>query len=184
VFSDGLAEYEVDEHGAVWITLLRAVGELSRHNLPERPGHAGYPVATPAAQSIGPFEAAFAFVPHGAPSADVTIFVEQVAEDFLLPLRGDTWRTAVHPPAAVAGAALHGAGLAISALKESEDGEWLVLRCTNLLDRAVPGAWQLDAVREASLARLDETRGDPLPVQEGRIEFTAPARGIVTILAR
>jgi mannosylglycerate hydrolase len=184
VCSDGLAEYEVDDDGVVWITLLRAVGELSRHNLPERPGHAGYPVATPAAQAMGPFEAEFAFAPHGARSDDVTGFVEQIAEDFLLPLRGDTWRTAINPPAAVAGAALHGTGLAVSALKESEDGDWLVLRCTNLLDQAVPGAWQLDAVREAALARLDETREEPLPVQDGRIEFTAPARGIVTILAR
>jgi hypothetical protein len=50
--SDGLAEYEVEPDGTAWVTLLRAVGELSRHNLPERPGHAGYPVETPAAQRL------------------------------------------------------------------------------------------------------------------------------------
>ncbi len=65
LFSDGLAEYEVGADGTIWVTLLRAVGELSRHDLPERPGHAGYPVSTPAAQSPGPFEANLAFALHG-----------------------------------------------------------------------------------------------------------------------
>src|SRR6185503_10208851 len=55
LYSDGLAEYEVTPDGTTWVTLLRGVGELSRHDLPERPGHAGYPVATPAAQSLGLF---------------------------------------------------------------------------------------------------------------------------------
>jgi hypothetical protein len=41
VYSDGLAEYEADDDGAVAVTLVRAVGELSRPDLPERPGHAG-----------------------------------------------------------------------------------------------------------------------------------------------
>lgn len=184
VFSDGLAEYEVDDDGVVWITLLRAVGELSRHNLPERPGHAGYPVSTPAAQSLGPFKAEFAFATHGPRSDDVAVAIAQMADDVLVPLRGETLRTAIGPPAVVTGVALHGDGLTFSALKESADGDWLVLRCTNLLEHAVPGAWQLDAVREAALARLDETAVRPLPVLDGRIEFTAPARGIVTILAR
>ena len=184
VYSDGLAEYEVDDDGVVWITLLRAVGELSRHNLPERPGHAGYPVETPGAQSPGPFEARFAFAAHGARSDDVTGFVERLADDVLVPLRGETWRTAINPPAAVTGVLLHGDGLAFSAVKESEDGEWLVLRCVNLLASAGEGAWQVDGLREAALARLDESAIISLPVEDGRVAFTAPPRGIVTILAR
>ena len=47
VFSDGLAEYENLEQG-IAVTLVRSVGELSRANLRERPGHAGWPVPTPA----------------------------------------------------------------------------------------------------------------------------------------
>src|SRR5438046_3064500 len=48
--SDGLAEYESADDGAVHVTLVRSVRELSRHDLPERPGHAGWPASTPAAQ--------------------------------------------------------------------------------------------------------------------------------------
>jgi alpha-mannosidase len=51
VYSDGLAEYEAREDGSVAITLVRAVGELSRNDLPERPGHAGWPAPVPGAQS-------------------------------------------------------------------------------------------------------------------------------------
>jgi alpha-mannosidase len=183
VISDGLAEYEVDDD-VVWVTLIRAVGELSRHNLPERPGHAGYPVSTPGAQSLGPFEASFAFFAHGPRSDEVTALVEQVAEDVLHPLRGDTWRTAIEPPASIAGVELFGLGLACTSIKESEDGEWVVLRCTNLLAHPVAGYWRLLAAREAMLARLDETPLEGIPVQEDRVEFVAPPRGVVTILAR
>jgi len=184
VFSDGLAEYEVEPDGIAWVTLLRAVGELSRHDLPERPGHAGYPVATPAAQCPGPFEAGLAFSVHAARSDEVTAFVDGLAEDVLAPLRGETWRTAIRPPAAVVGAELSGEGLAFSTIKDSEDGQWVVLRCTNLLDRSVHGAWRLSGVREAVRARLDETPIEPLVVQDGRVDFVAPRRGIVTILVR
>jgi len=184
LLSDGLAEYEVEPDGTSWVTLLRAVGELSRHGLPERPGHAGYPVATPAAQSIGPFEAMLAFSPHGPRSDEVTAFVDRLAEDVLFPLRGDTWRTAIRPLAVVEGVALNGEGLSFSAIKDCEDGEWLVLRCVNLLDHYVHGSWHMTGLREATRARLDETPVEPLAVENDRIAFNAPPRAVVTILAR
>ena len=59
-FSDGLAEYGVAPDGTTFVTLVRSVGELSRNDMPERPGHAGWPTPTPEAQCHGPFEAAFA----------------------------------------------------------------------------------------------------------------------------
>jgi len=40
---------------ACFVTVLRACGELSRIDLPERPGNAGWPTHTPEAQCIGPF---------------------------------------------------------------------------------------------------------------------------------
>jgi mannosylglycerate hydrolase len=183
VYSDGLAEYEPGGD-IIWITLVRAVGELSRHDLPERPGHAGYPVPTPAAQSPGLYEASLAFLAHG-PSSDTTVvLVEKVADEVLQSLRGATWRTAIRPPASIPGVELTGEGLACSTIKESEDGEWIVLRCVNVLNREVAGTWRLPKVREASLARLDETPLEGLPPHEGAVDFVAPPRGIVTILVR
>jgi len=51
---DGLREYSVlHDGGTIAITLLRAVGFLSRGDLPERRGHAGPELATPSAECLG-----------------------------------------------------------------------------------------------------------------------------------
>jgi membrane-associated phospholipid phosphatase len=68
---DGLREYAVLHDGrTIAITLLRAVGWLSRGDLPERKGHAGPALATPSAQCIGVREYRYCVVPLGA---DVTL---------------------------------------------------------------------------------------------------------------
>jgi alpha-mannosidase len=92
IFSDGLAEYESLADGTVAVTLLRAVGVLSRPDLPERPGHAGWPAETPLAQSIGPYEAELAIALHGPDSPEQRDVVERMADDVLLPLVGETLR--------------------------------------------------------------------------------------------
>ena len=185
VFSDGLAEYEASEDGSIAITLLRAVGELSRNDLPERPGHAGWPAPTPEAQCLGRFEGAFAVALHGPRLASTIDAIERCADDVLNPISGVTLRSALRVPTAISGAELVGTGLAFSAMKESEDGHSLVLRCVNLRDEAVDGRWRLafDA-REVCVARLDETVVAKLPVTGSEIEFHAPPRGIVTLLVR
>ena len=184
IYSDGLAEYEAAADGTLYVTLLRAVGELSRADLPERPGHAGWPVETPGAQSLGPFRAMVAVLPHGPRRPGLASHIEHVADDVLVPLTGHTWRTAIAPPDFVEGAQLVGRGLACSAVKESEDGEWIVLRCVNLLDDAVAGAWRLPGMREARLARLDETPLGARTVRNAVVTFEAPPRAVVTLLVR
>ncbi len=187
VFSDGLAEYEVDSKGVVWITIIRAVGDLSRNDLTERPGHAGWPVDTPGAQSLGPFTARFALMVHGVRTPPTIDEIERAAERFLHPLRGFTLRSARDRPRAVVGPELSGTGLAFSAMKQSEDGQWLVLRCVNLTEREQQGRWTMPrAIREAKLARLDETPLSDITTggDQSVLEFVAQPRGVVTILAR
>lgn len=185
VFSDGLAEYEATETGEVLVTVLRAVGELSKNTLPERPGHAGWPTPTPRAQCLGPFEASFALMLHGPRLGSVVDEIERTADDVLLPLTGTTLRSALDPAASVPGPELVGAGLAFSAMKESEDGQWLVLRCVNRRDEATAGSWRLPFdVHEAHLARLDETLIGPLQVTGAEVACVALPRAIVTILVR
>ncbi len=185
VFSDGLAEYEADDAGAVRVTLVRAVGELSRADLPERPGHAGWPAPTPEAQCLGPFGAELALLLHGPRDAAVIARVERAAEDVLTPITGHTMRALLAAPPELAGLSLDGEGLAFSCAKESEDGVWLVLRCVNLLDRVVRGRWVVGfAITEVRMSRLDETPGDAAPARGDAVEFAAPPRGVVTVLVR
>jgi alpha-mannosidase len=185
VFSDGLAEYESRLDGAVLVTLVRAVGALSRVNLPERPGHAGWPADTPLAQSFGPFGAEVALALHGPSSGAQLDVIEGLADDVLLPLVGETLRSNLLEPLSAGGLELVGDGLAFSAALPAREDEWVVLRCVNRRDVAVAGSWRTArAVAEASLARLDETRLSPLVVNDRVIEFEAPPHAIVTVLAR
>ncbi len=185
IFSDGLAEYESTAEGAVLVTLVRAVGELSRNDMPERPGHAGWPVSTPQAQCLANFQAQFAILLHGPRNDSTVATIERVADDVLLPLYGDTLRSALSIPPPTVGVTLEGEGLAFSSCKESDDGEWLVLRCVNLLEREVSGLWRVAApVREARFARLDETPGELARIANGAIEFVAGRRSVVTIVTR
>ncbi len=63
---DGLREYAVLHDGrTIAITLLRAVGFLSRGDLPERRGHAGPALETPSAQCIGTRTYGYCVVPLG-----------------------------------------------------------------------------------------------------------------------
>jgi alpha-mannosidase len=185
VFSDGLCEYEANEDGSVFVTLLRSVGELSRIDLPERPGNAGWPTRTPGAQCIGPFAAQLAFALHGPRIPAVVDAMERMADDVLLPLTGATLRSALFVPGTTMGIELDGKGLAFGAAKPAEEPGWIVLRCTNLLDEAVTGRWTLGlGLREAFLARLDESRTDRLATDGSSVSFTAAPRAVVTILAR
>jgi hypothetical protein len=186
VFSDGLGEYEVTPDGDVAITLARGVGVLSRVDLPERPGHAGWPEETPGAQGPWGTEAALGYLPHGG-TRDAAIIdaIEHAADDVLLPLTGSTLRSALHVPAPTTGLELAGEGLAFSTAKDSDDGRWVVLRCVNLVNEPRDGSWRLGfPIREARLARLDETPGDPLPIVGDVVRFRAGPRALVTVLVR
>ncbi len=158
---------------------------MSKSDLPERPGHAGWPVPTPQAQCRGPFAANLALMFHGARDTQTIDAIERAADDFLVPMIGTTLRSALGVPDDVVGPELIGAGLAFSAIKESDDGRWLVLRCVNLTNELVAGAWRLPfAVEEAHLSRLDETVGVPSSIEGQDVTFTAEPRAIVTILVR
>ncbi|MDQ6858939.1 MAG: hypothetical protein M3Z65_08105, partial [Chloroflexota bacterium] len=66
VGADGLREYSVLRDGsAIAVTLFRAVGFLSRGDLPERRGHAGPEIETPSAQCLGEMTFRYCVVPLG-----------------------------------------------------------------------------------------------------------------------
>jgi hypothetical protein len=177
VFSDGLAEGEIRD-GRMAVTLLRAIGALSRADLPERPGHAGWPVAIPAAQCQGRFAATVGIALHGPMSIATVDHVEAMADALLLPLTGESWRDLAGPPRVLAGPILAGRGLVASAVTLSASGDTIVLRAVNVSDEATVGSWTLpDAVRwQVRSCRLD---GTPLDGEEGQWRSAAPSIDIV-----
>jgi alpha-mannosidase len=185
VISDGLAEYESMSDGGIAVTLLRAVGALSRNDLPERPGHAGWPTQTPGAQALGPYRARFALLPHGPRHDAILDDIERAADDALLPLRGTTVSSAITQPLRLSGLSLDGEGLRFLACKESEDGLWAVLRCANITGRAASGSWRCGwQVREARQSRLDEQPGDPVGTRDSVIPISLGPYEVGTVLVR
>jgi alpha-mannosidase len=184
VFSDGLAEYEARDDG-ILMTLVRGVGELSRNDIRERPGHAGWPAPTPRAQCLGEFAGAFAVLLHGPRTPATLDLIERTADDVLNPLVGTTLRSSIATAPRVEGVELIGECLTFCALKESEDGQYLVLRCVNVGDATVAGRWRLPFdVHDTKLARLDETILTDLPSEGREVRFDAPPRAVVTLLVR
>ncbi len=183
LFADGLAEAE-STPGALSLTLLRAIGELSRAGLPERPGHAGWPAPTPAAQSLGRFRARVGLMLHvDGPERAQT--VSRAADSLLLPLCGESWRDldVANAPTLMAGPELHGPGLEASAVTLAQRSDGIMLRAVNLTSEPVPGHWLLphDGPWLVTHCRLDETPIDSPVVRDARIPFTAGPREIMTL---
>ena len=188
VFGRGLYEYELTPGDEIAVTLLRAVGELSKGDLAARPGHAGWPTTTPGAQELGYFRGELA-VSIAAVAEDSGpekwSEIESLSEEFHAPLSGRMLRYGIDVPGQLRGPELGGDGLAFRTLKSREEGPGYVLRCVNLTRQVQGGAWRFPhSLTRAFRARLDETPVNEIRLGEDRraIRFTASPREIVTII--
>ncbi len=184
VLSDGMGEYECGRSGDIAVTLVRATGELSRGDLLERPGHAGWPSAVPDAQCNGPFACVLGVYLHGPHTSEVMDGIAERADAFVAPARGET-RYGTTLPNEVHGPALRGEGLHIAAVKPSESGAGVVVRVQNISPGRQRGSLGLTGLRAAWLARLDERQLAVIPVENERVEFFAEPHAVLTfVLAR
>jgi len=185
LLAPGFFEYEWTPAGDLVLTLLRAVGELSRGDLPTRPGHAGWPTPTPLAQCPGPCRIELAVAPVSQADVEQGDMLAALWEDVFLPLRGFWLRDAVALAPAPVEVALEGAGLVVSSVKPAQAGSPVVLRCYNATSRKVAGAWRFgEGVKSAHRVRADERESLAL-VLEGRgqrVRFVAGPHEVVTIL--
>jgi len=185
LLAPGFFEYEWTVGGDLVMTLLRAVGELSRGDLPTRPGHAGWATATPLAQCLGASRVELAIVPVAQAELERGDAIPELWEDAFLPVRGFWLRDAAALAPAAVDVTLEGSGLVLSAVKPAQQGSPLRLRCYNATDRKAAGAWTFgDSVKSAHRVRADERESVAL-VLEGRgktVRFAAEPHEIVTIL--
>jgi 2-O-(6-phospho-alpha-D-mannosyl)-D-glycerate hydrolase len=185
LLAPGFFEYEWTPDGDLVFTLLRAVGELSRGDLPTRLGHAGWPMPTPLAQCPGPCRVELALAPISQAEVEQGDVLPALWEDVFLPVRGFWLRDAVALAPAPVEIALEGSGLVVSAVKPAQAGSPVVLRCYNATDRNVAGAWRVgDGVKSAHRVRADERESQALVLEGrgGRVRFVAAPHEIVTIL--
>jgi alpha-mannosidase len=185
LLAPGFFEYELDAGGDLLMTILRAVGQLSRPDLPTRPGHAGWPVATPLAQCQGSERLQLAVTPLSGSRSENESVLAELWEDAFLPIQPVWLRQASPlsiPPLEIR---LEGEGLLFSGVKPAEHGRELVLRCYNARSDPAAGAWHFSqVVSSARRARADEHVLHEIRMGEGSrsIPFHAAPREIVTIM--
>ncbi|MGE5801110.1 MAG: glycoside hydrolase family 38 C-terminal domain-containing protein [Gemmatimonadota bacterium] len=185
VLAPAFFEYEWSAKGDLHITLLRAIGDLSRGDLPTRPGHAGWPMAIPGAQGIGQTRIDLALVPLTAAELDRGDVLPQLWEDAFLPLHALWLRDASALALSPVNVALEGTGLLFSALKPAQIGSPMVLRCYNATGRKVSGAWRFGhGVKTAHRVRADEREAVALVLEQrgNVVRFVAEPHEIVSIL--
>ncbi|HEU4680319.1 MAG TPA: glycosyl hydrolase-related protein [Gemmatimonadales bacterium] len=184
-FAPGFFEYELDPRGDFLLTLLRAVGHLSRADLPTRPGHAGWPVATPLAQCHGVEKLQLALAPITETELQAGTVLPELWEDLFLPIQGIWLRQATPLSLAPIDLRLEGYGLVFSAMKPAERGDGMILRCYNATTRPTAGLWHFSLpVTSAQRARADERPLHDIRLGEGGriVPFHAAPHEIVTIM--
>lgn len=192
ILNRGLPEFSADEDGNIHLTLLRAVGYLSREDLLTRVGGAGPTSSTPDAQMLGPCVAEYSIYPHkGTWEEGHTV---NVAHAYNAPLVAGT-RTSQfvplrnhHPvPQATlppSGSFLEVEGDALlTAFKPAEDHPGWIVRFANQSHH--PQTLRLKPlvdVKTASLVNLLEQKQHPLTLQDGQVHVSLQPWQIVTVL--
>ena len=185
VIGTGLMEYEiVGEEPAIALTLIRAVGDLSRNDLATRPsGHAGPPIATPAAQCLGRHRFQMAFEPRGAARPAAALIASARAQNI--------------PPRVVA-ARSHGGSaplrrsflridrlagdVVLSALKQAEDRASLIVRLFNPGDEPAEARLVVDRpIAQAFAVNFLEERQEELGAAASTLTIRLRPRQIQTI---
>jgi alpha-mannosidase len=185
LLAPGFFEYELEENGDLLLTVLRSVGQLSNGQLQTRPGHAGWPTATPLAQCHGLDRLQLGIAPITQAELESGTAMAELWEDLFLPVRA-VWIRQASPlsPAAI-DLRLEGYGLVFSALKPAEQGDAMVLRCYNATGKPTAGLWHFNhPVSSAKRARADELGLHDIRLGEGGriVPFHAAAHEIVTIM--
>lgn len=164
----GFAEIEWTSGGDLLLTLLRAVGALSRGDLPVRPGHAAWPEPVPLAQCPGRQVVELALSPVSEAELDRPDRILERWEDAFLPVQAFWLADATDISLPGGGVALEGDGLVVSAIKPAEESGGIVLRCYNTRAEPVEGRWVFAAPhRRASRVRADERDARDAPLTGG-----------------
>jgi alpha-mannosidase len=185
VIGKGLMEYEVTEgESAIAMTLIRAVGDLSRNDLSTRPsGHAGPPVATPGAQCQGVQRFELAFEPHGPAPLAGELLASARAHN-IPPIVTTARRPGGGGPLTRSYLRIdrHAGDVVLSALKQAEDRSSTIVRLFNPGDEAASVVLRLDVpLAQAFAVNFLEERQAAMSVEHGGISLVLPPKRIQTI---
>lgn len=181
----GLPEYEVlkvDGQAIIALTLLRAVGWLSRDDLLTRPYNAGPKIPSPEAQCLGKYTFRYALVPHAGGWEAAELWKHSAAQK--APLRAteaNLDEAGQYPQLSFL--EVEPATLVVTCVKKAERSDSLIVRLYNISDQAQSG--HISAYKpiiSAEKVNLNEEPLEELSVtDDGQIEIQVPSRRILTV---
>ena len=175
-----LVESAGDQAGELAITVLRAIGLLSRNVHPYRDDPAGPQLDTPTAQCLGPAEVSLAVMPHDGSWLDADLVA--AAERYRHPVvhRPGSGDVDVRP-SQVEGLSVQGQGVVMTSLRRR--GDWLELRLvaeTTMTTTALVGSTTAP-VMAARVCDLLGREGESLPVEDGVLRLPILPWQILTV---
>ena len=175
----GLPEYEARRGKSgldIELTLLRAVGWLSRNDLKLRPQSAGPNIATPGAQCIGTYSASMSLLPYYGHWEDARLM--QHIEQFTVPPL--VLETVI--PVQNNGVISFSDDVVLSTLKKCEQRNTVIARLWNPYrsERAVHISLLFD-VKSVFEVRLDEHRLSEIPLADNSITLHMKSGSVKTI---
>jgi mannosylglycerate hydrolase len=185
VLTEGLHEYALDADGRLDVTLLRAVGWLSRTDHPRRAHKIGPQLETPGAQCLGEHTFRIALRPFGPGEGPGALY--RAAERFCVPLRAHVVQTnpqrMSHAGATPLGLQIDPAAVVLSAVKVAEDRDGVVVRIFNSDDEPrVASLTSRTVIVAARLCDLEERNAVPLELAgDGSVRIPLAAGGIATV---
>ncbi len=183
IANKGIPEYETrEEEGgvALYLTLFRSIGWLSRDDLQTRKGRAGPPIPTPGAQCLRKMTFEYSIIPHRGTWLSSKSY--RIAREFAEPLMA----VPLYSLKATSrmGVGVEPAELIVTAFKKAEDNDALILRFYNIAGEEVEGVVKLGfKVKEVWRANLNE---EPLEkIGEGDIiKVKAKPHKVYTLLLK
>ncbi len=189
VCSVGLPEYEVfktDEGAVIALTLLRAVGWLSRSDLLTRSGNAGPKTPTPVAQCLGKHTFHYALVPHQSDWFEAEIW--KYSASAKAPLRAFVSElSASGQHRKLSFLRVEPDNLVVTAVKKAERYEALIVRFYNISGEATSAYLTCyKPIAQAELVNLNEELVESLDVDDsGSVTLPkVPGRRIITVALR
>lgn len=173
IATKGLPEYEVlrDGKNTLALTLLRSVGEVGDWGI--------FP--TPKGQKHGTYTLEYSVIPYQK-SEEERAFSEAFAFSYPTALAVGTTSHEGTLPDKTCYLQFDSEYIRMSAFKKKEDGESAVLRLYNTHTEAVKLTVTLaDCYREANLLTLGEELVEALPIENGKLILSVPAKKILTV---
>lgn len=186
ILNKGLIQYEAtsESHPALYITLLRCIGYLSKGGLEERNGRpCGPGLPTPTAQCIGQHTFKYAVYPYD-PSETSLPEIHQLSHEFNAPLKTfDTTGGEGPLPQKLSFCRVKGA--LASAYKKAENGDDVILRLYNISDQTSETEVEFfrppKDVAEVALSETPAVQPLPLKVSNNKISLSISAKKLITL---